>query len=277
MKTASKNLDFEHAAYIRDRLIAFSTLRQGSERENLEGLNDADVIAILEKAETFCVHILFVRSGCHLGSQSYFPKSPGIWSINAVLSSFLMQFYEAHEPPPLILLSHSPSDQSLIQEALSLKAHHKIALEVPEKGKKRTCVHMALHDGEQSLKQKQAENATTESSFIAFKELFELPNIPKRVEVYDNSHTQGSAMYGAMIVSGLRGLVPKLYRRFTKKEENIIPFQVLYKMNPRGKTRNLLMNCPYGPILSSLMVALDIRALPKMFSLNWESEIASLW
>ncbi len=223
MQKASKNLNFEEAAHIRDRLAAFATLRQGSERANLEGLNDADLVAILEKAETFCVQVVFIRSGFTLGGQAYFPKSQATWSISEVLSSFLMQFYGAHDPPPLILLSHVPSDQSLIEEALTFKAGHKIVLEVPERGKKRTCVQIALRDGEQSLEQKLTERVSSESDFVAFKELFGLPRIPRRIEVYDNSHTQGTDMYGVMIVSGPRGLAPKLYRRFSKKDETIVP------------------------------------------------------
>jgi excinuclease ABC subunit C len=167
--------------------------------------------------------MMFVRSGCNLGGQAYFPKSQAAWSMSEVLSSFLMQFYGAHEPPPLILLSHAPSDQSLIEEALTLKAGRKILLEVPEKGKKRACIQMALRDGEQNLEQKLVERVSSESNYAAFKELFGLPQVPKRIEVYDNSHTQGTDIYGVMIVSGPRGFAPKLYRRFSKKDEAIAP------------------------------------------------------
>jgi excinuclease ABC subunit C len=223
MQKASQDLDFEKAAQIRDRLSAFATLRQGTEKTQFEALKDADLIAILERENAFCVHIVFIRSGCNLGGQTFFPKSQDVWSTSHSLSSFLMQFYDTHSPPPLLLISHALSDQNILEEALTLKVGHKIQVEVPKKGVKRACLQIALRNGEENLQQKQQETSSYEKGFAALKEALQLSFIPKRIEIYDNSHTQGADTYGAMVVSTPQGLVPKLYRRFAKKDLTLAP------------------------------------------------------
>jgi excinuclease ABC subunit C len=134
-----------------------------------------------------------------------------------VLTAFIAQFYDDKPVPPLLLLSDAPDEVLLLSEALSLKAEKKITLLVPQRGEKHDVVKHAQTNAREALERKLAETAGQGKLLAATAELFGLPEIPKRIETYDNSHIGGTSAYGVMVVAGPEGPVKSAYRKFAIK------------------------------------------------------------
>ena len=215
MEEAAEKLEFERAAAIRDRIRGLTHV-QGRDRINMEGMGDADVVALHQMAGQSCVQVFFFRGGRNNGNRPFF-LSKGDQGPEEVMGAFLGQLYDDLPPPPLVLLSHTPPEQDLIAEALSIKAGRKVELHRPQRGDKRAAVEHAETNAREALERKMAEGTAQEALLQGVARVFELPATPERIEVYDNSHIQGTNAYGVMVAGGPTGFLKQAYRKFSIK------------------------------------------------------------
>src|SRR5215813_6339721 len=213
MQAAAETLDFEAAALIRDRIRALS-LVQGHQEIHVPGIVDADVIAAHQAGGQTCVQVFFFRGGQNWGNRAYFPSHDRQLPATEVLTSFIGQFYDNRAKPSLILLSHQLVEQELVEEALSLHGN-RVTLAVPRRGDKRRLVGRILATAREALGRRLAESASQRQLLDGVAAAFGLEGPLNRIEVYDNSHIQGTNAVGAMIVAGPDGLVKNAYRKFT--------------------------------------------------------------
>ena len=213
MQTAAEILDFEAAALTRDRIRALS-LVQGHQEIHVPGIVDADVIAAHQAGGQTCVQVFFFRGGQNWGNRAYFPSHDRQLSVEEVLTSFIGQFYDNRSKPSFILLSHQLVEQDLVEEALSLHGN-RVTLAVPQRGDKRRLVARILATAREALGRRLAESASQRQLLDGVAAAFGLEGPLNRIEVYDNSHIQGTNAVGAMIVAGPDGLVKNAYRKFT--------------------------------------------------------------
>ncbi|QOZ72227.1 excinuclease ABC subunit UvrC [Bradyrhizobium arachidis] len=222
MEKASGELEFERAALYRDRLAALSAI-QSQQGINPRTVEEADVFAIHQEGGFSCVEVFFFRTGQNWGNRAYFPRAEKTFTPEEVLGSFLAQFYDDKPPPKNILLSHEIEESELLANALSIKAGHKIEVTAPKRGEKKELVAHALTNAREALGRKLADTATQSRLLDAMATALSLPHAPKRIEVYDNSHIQGTNAVGAMIVAGPDGFVKNQYRKFNIKSEGLTP------------------------------------------------------
>ncbi|MCA1549613.1 excinuclease ABC subunit UvrC [Bradyrhizobium sp. BRP19] len=222
MEKASNELEFERAALYRDRLAALSAI-QSQQGINPRTVEEADVFAIHQEGGFSCVEVFFFRTGQNWGNRAYFPRAEKSFTPEEVLGSFLAQFYDDKPPPRNILLSHDIEESELLANALSIKAGHKVEVTAPKRGEKKELVTHALTNAREALGRKLADTATQSRLLEAMAATLSLPHVPKRIEVYDNSHIQGTNAVGAMIVAGPDGFVKNQYRKFNIKSEGITP------------------------------------------------------
>jgi excinuclease ABC subunit C len=218
METASAAMDFERAALYRDRLRALTYI-QGTQAINADGVGDADIWALAAKAGVTCVQTFFIRGGQNWGHRAFFPAHTTDVPEDEVLSSLLMQFYEEVPPPKTILLDRLLPEAELLEEALGGKT----TLTMPQRGDRVRLVKQATRNAEEALDRRAAESTTQGKLLRDVSELFELEASPKRIEVYDNSHIQGTSAVGAMIVAGPEGFIKGQYRKFNIKNPDTIP------------------------------------------------------
>lgn len=222
MEKAANELEFERAALYRDRLAALSAI-QSQQGINPRTVEEADVFAIHQEGGFSCVEVFFFRTGQNWGNRAYFPRAEKSFTPEEVLGSFLAQFYDDKPPPKSILLSHEIEESELLANALSIKAGHKVEVNAPKRGEKKELVAHALTNAREALGRKLADTATQSRLLEAMATTLNLPHPPKRIEVYDNSHIQGTNAVGAMIVAGPDGFVKNQYRKFNIKSEGITP------------------------------------------------------
>jgi excinuclease ABC subunit C len=216
MQAAAENMDFELAALLRDRLKAL-TFVQGSQAINAEGVGDADVFALACKDGTMGIQAFFIRGGQNWGHRSFFPQHTNEVPEDEVLASFLTQFYEEVPPPKTILLDRDLNEGVLLGEALGERAGYKVALSVPQRGDRRRLMEQAKRNAIEALERRLAESTTQARLLREVADLFDLPEPPDRIEVYDNSHIQGTNALGAMVVAGPEGFRKGQYRKFNIK------------------------------------------------------------
>jgi excinuclease ABC subunit C len=222
MEKASAELAFETAALYRDRLAALSAI-QSQQGINPRTVQEADVFAIHQEGGYYCVEVFFFRTGQNWGNRAYFPRADKSFTPEEVLASFLAQFYDDKPPPKLILLSHGIEERELLANALSIKAGFKVEVSAPRRGEKKELVAHALTNAREALGRKLADTATQGRLLQGLVTTLELPHLPKRIEVYDNSHIQGTNAVGAMIVAGPDGFIKNQYRKFNIKSEGLTP------------------------------------------------------
>jgi excinuclease ABC subunit C len=219
MQNASRNKEYEIAAQFRDRISALADINQ-SDAINPQFLEDSDVFAVNKINDKACVQVFFFRSWRNLGNKSYFPSNTQDFSENEILDTFIPQFYQNKPIPKLILVSHEIKSNSLLSDAFSKKEKNKITISKPSKGERRKIILHALDNAKHALKRHQINLLSNERNLLDLKETLNLEKIPKRIEVFDNSHIQGSFAVGAMIVANEEGLVKSEYRKFNIKESN---------------------------------------------------------
>ncbi|MFZ3359241.1 MAG: excinuclease ABC subunit UvrC [Xanthobacteraceae bacterium] len=222
MEKASGALDFERAATYRDRLSALSAI-QSHQGINPRGVEEADVFAVHQQGGFSCVEVFFFRTGQNWGNRAYFPKADRSLAPGEVLSAFLAQFYDDKPAPRLVLISHAIADRALLAQALSTKSGHKIEVSHPQRGEKKDLIEHALANAREALGRKLAETTSQEKLLRQLAETFVLPRAPRRIEVYDNSHIQGSNAVGAMIVAGPEGFRKGQYRKFNIRSADLTP------------------------------------------------------
>ena len=240
-------LDFERAAIYRDRLAALSAI-QSQQGVNPRGVEEADVFAVHQQGGFSCVEVFFFRTGQNWGNRAYFPKADRSLGPEEVLSAFLGQFYDDKPPPRLVLISHEIEDRALLAEALATKSGHKVEVSVPQRGEKKDLVEHALANAREALGRKLAETSSQQKLLNALAETFGLPRPPRRIEVYDNSHIQGTNAVGAMIVAGLEGFQKSQYRKFNIRSTSLTPgddFAMMREVLSR-RFKRLLAEAPRG-------------------------------
>jgi len=216
MAKAAQDLDFETAAILRDRLRA-ATFIQGSQAINASGVGDADVFALSAKGGQMGVQAFFIRGGQNWGHRAIFPKNTGDVEEAEVLADVLLQFYEEVPPPRTILVDRELPEQDLIAEALAEKAGHVVAISIPQRGDRRKLMQQATRNAVEALERRLAESGTKAKILRELAEFLELDEVPQRIEVYDNSHIQGSKAVGAMVVASPEGFEKGQYRKFNIK------------------------------------------------------------
>ncbi|MFM2237485.1 MAG: excinuclease subunit UvrC [Pseudomonadota bacterium] len=222
METAAEALDFERAAMVRDRLRAL-TFIQGSQAINAEGVGDADIFALAHRNGVMGIQAFFIRGGQNWGHRSFFPAHVAEMSEDEVLTSFLAQFYEDVPPAKSIFVDRQLTEADLLAQALSERAERKIEISMPQRGDRVRLVKQATRNAEEALDRRLAESTTQGKLLQEVADLFELPEPPRRIEVYDNSHIQGTNALGAMIVAGPEGFIKGQYRKFNIKNPDTAP------------------------------------------------------
>jgi excinuclease ABC subunit C len=249
MEKASVALDFERAAIYRDRLAALSAI-QSHQGVNPRGVEEADVFALHQQGGFFCVEVFFFRTGQNWGNRAYFPKADRSLGAGEVLSAFLSQFYDDKPPPRLILISNDIEDRALLAEALCTKSGRSIEVSVPQRGEKKDLIEHALANAREALGRKLAETSSQEKLLRQLAETFGLGRVPRRIEVYDNSHIQGSNAVGAMIVAGPDGFRKSQYRKFNMRSANLTPgddFAMMREVLHR-RFKRLIAEAPRGDV-----------------------------
>jgi len=204
MQAAAEQLDFEQAAVLRDRLKAL-TFIQGSQAINAEGVGDADVFALACKSGLMAIEAFFIRGGQNWGHRSFFPAHTQDVPEVEVLSQFLMQFYEEVPPAKNVLVDRELPEADLLAEAMAERAGFKVALSVPQRGARRRLMEQAARNAIEALDRRLAESTTQAKLLAEIADVFELSEPPDRIEIYDNSHIQGTNALGAMVVAGPEG------------------------------------------------------------------------
>lgn len=222
MTQAAEAMDYEQAAVIRDRLKSL-TFIQGSQSVHADGLGDADVFALAAKGGQLCIAGFFIRGGQNWGHRSFFPAHVSGVPEDEVMASFLMQFYEGVPPPKTILVDREPAECDLLAEALGEVAERKIEISVPQRGNRRRLLEQAVRNAGEELDRRLAESSSQAKLGRELAELFDLENPPQRIEIYDNSHIQGTNALGAMVVAGPEGWIKGAYRKFNIKRAETMP------------------------------------------------------
>jgi excinuclease ABC subunit C len=222
MEKASVELEFETAALYRDRLAALSAI-QSQQGINPRTVEEADLFAIHQEGGYSCVEVFFFRTGQNWGNRAYFPRAEKSFTPEEVLASFLAQFYDDKPPPKLVLLSHEIEECELLADALSVKAGSRVEVSVPKRGEKKELIAHALTNAREALGRKLADTATQGRLLQGLVTTLGLSHPPKRIEVYDNSHIQGSNAVGAMVVAGPEGFAKNQYRKFNIRSADLTP------------------------------------------------------
>ncbi len=222
MNEAAEDLDFERAAVYRDRLAALSHV-QSHQGINPAGIEEADVFAIHHEGGISCIQVFFFRTGQNWGNRAYFPKADPSLPGSEILNAFLAQFYDDKPVPKQILLSETVEEQELLAAALGEKARHKVTISVPQRGEKKDITDHVLANAREAHGRKLAETSSQARLLKGFAETFNLPYVPRRIEIYDNSHIMGTNAVGGMVVAGPEGFVKNQYRKFNIKSTDITP------------------------------------------------------
>ena len=217
MTAAAEAMDFELAAVLRDRLKAL-TFIQGSQAINAEGLGDVDIFALACRDGVIGIQAFFIRGGQNWGHRSFFPQHTADVPEDEVFVQFLMQFYEEVPPARCIFIDRELEDTTVLADALSEIAGRRVELSVPQRGDRRRLMEQAKRNAVEALDRRLAESTTQAKLLREVAELFELPEPPNRIEVYDNSHIQGTSALGAMIVAGPEGFRKGQYRKWNMRQ-----------------------------------------------------------
>ena len=222
MTAASEAMEFERAAALRDRIRALTQVQAG-QGINPAGVTEADVIALHMEGGQACVQVFFIRANQNWGNHDYYPRTGSGAGPAEVLEGFIGQFYENKDPPRMLLLSDGIEEQELMEDALSERTGRRVQILVPQRGEKKDLVAGALRNARESLARKMSETATQARLLEGLAEAFGLETPPARIEVYDNSHIQGSHAVGAMIAAGPEGFLKSQYRKFNIRGDDLTP------------------------------------------------------
>ncbi len=220
MEKSSEKMDYEKAAILRDRIKALTQI-QSSQNISSTNLDNADVISVVQEAGKTCVQVFFYRSKQNWGNQSYFPYHDKFYTAEDVLTSFIVQFYENKTVPVEILINIKIKDLKLVKAALEKKEKKFVSIKVPKKGNGFKLSKMAEKNAKEALTRKIFESETNNKLLNEVAEKFKLDIVPKTIEVYDNSHIQGSNSVGALITFGPEGFIKKQYRKFNIKNKKL--------------------------------------------------------
>ena len=281
MTNASNSLEFERAASLRDRIRALTNV-QSSQGINPKTVNEADVVALHMNGDQACVQVFFIRANQNWGNRAFYPRNTSGADADEVMESFIAQFYDNKTPPKLVLISSVVANIDLLTDVLSSKRGSKVEIIEPKRGERAELIINALRNARESLARKMSESATQEKLLKGVAEVFKLKGMPRRVEVYDNSHIQGAFAVGAMIASGPEGYIKSGYRKFNIRYENTVAgddfgmmkevlerrFKALIKEDPNRKSENwpdlLLIDGGAGQVsaVSEILSKLGVKDVP---------------
>ncbi len=213
MEKASEDLDFEKAVILRDRIKALNII-QSSQRINEANLVEADVIAGYKESGKTCIQVFFYRSKQNWGNQAFFPKHDPDEKLSNILNSFVSQFYENKSVPSQIIISEDIKEKNLIEKTLTKKERKQINISIAKKGSKLKVINQAIKNAKDSLNRKLYESQNNKEIFDSVSKKFNLETSISLIEVYDNSHIQGTNSVGALIAFGDEGFIKKRYRKF---------------------------------------------------------------
>jgi excinuclease ABC subunit C len=220
MERASKELDYEKAAVARDRIKALTQI-QTSQKINQTNLNEADVISIYKETGKTCVQVFFFRSKQNWGNQAFYPKHDTDDTVEDILSSFITQFYENKTVPSLIITNYEANDKKLLGKTFSKKEGKEILVKKAKSKNELSVSNLAEKNAKQALKQKLIQSDTNNNLIEKLASKFDLNSNIDLIEVYDNSHIQGTDSIGALICFSNEGFVKKRYRKFNIKNEKV--------------------------------------------------------
>ena len=216
MEKASEELDFEKAVILRDRIKSLNII-QSSQRINEANLIEADIIAGYKESGKTCIQVFFYRSKQNWGNQAFFPKHDPEDNLSDIINSFVSQFYENKSVPSSIILSDEIKEKILIEKTLTQKEGKSINISIAKKGSKLKVINQAIKNAKDSLNRKLYESQNNKELFESVIKKFDLESNINLVEVYDNSHIQGTNSVGALITYGDEGFIKKRYRKFNIK------------------------------------------------------------
>ncbi len=215
MEDASADEQYEQAGRYRDRIRALTSIQ--TKHDINSDVGDADVIALAGDNGASCIQVFFYRSGRNLGNRAYFPRHSKDDAPQEVLSAFIAQFYQTKAVPPQIIIDRDIEDKALFEEAFSEKSPRRVHVIVPRRGKLKRTLDFVAQNAEQAFKRHLAQSATKLMLRQGVADLFGLDDMPKRIEIYDNSHISGTDMVGVMVVEGEEGFLKNAYRKFNIK------------------------------------------------------------
>ncbi|MDA9230505.1 excinuclease ABC subunit UvrC [Alphaproteobacteria bacterium] len=222
MQSASDAMDFEGAASARDRIRALTYVQQESGINHMD-IGEADVIAIAHEGGQSCVQVFFFRAGQNLGNRAYFPRHDKDQSTEEILEAFIGQFYDNRPVPQQIMVSHKLEARALLEQAMSLRMEQSVKISQPQRGSKVSLVKHATQNAREALARNVAEGASQRRLLRGVGEAFDLDSAPQRIEVFDNSHLQGTNQLGGMVVAGPDGFLKNQYRKFSIRDETTTP------------------------------------------------------
>ncbi len=217
MHIASEKQHYEQAAKYRDRIKALTAI-QSSQIINLQSTKNADVIAIVNDSGLTCISVFFIRNGQNFGNRTYFPRADEDESLPDILGRFMIEFYTRNPVVPDILVNITPTDHDMLAQALTVQQGKKCTISKPSRGDKHAVIDMAQKNAVSSLDRYKAQKTSDTKGLERVRNIFNLDDIPKRIEVYDNSHHSGDHMLGAMIVGTPDGFQKSQYRKFNLKD-----------------------------------------------------------
>ena len=223
MQDASKDLNFEKAAEYRDRLNSLAHITGSTTGATSDTFLEGDVIGIYSGGGQSCVQVFFFRAGQNWGNSSYFPRHSKEDNPEDILDAFLAQFYMNKPIPKQVFVSEEIPNHVLLETALSERSGRTISIATPKRGEKKKLIDMAVKNAEEALARKLAETASQTKLLAQLATSFDLDAPPERIEVYDNSHIQGTNAIGAFIVAGPEGMEKKEYRTFNIKDDDTEP------------------------------------------------------
>ena len=223
MSEASCAQNYEKAAEYRDRIHAITQVTGKDNGINPRTFSEADIFAIHTDSNQSCVQVFFFRAGQNWGNKSYFPRHTLDDESEEVLDAFIAQFYMNKPIPKNIYVNKELPNKFLLQSGLGERAGSKVSIHLPQRGEKKLMVDKALNNAQQALARKVSESASQKALLLELRNTLKLGRFPERIEVYDNSHIQGTNAIGAFIVSGQSGFDKKEYRTFNIKDEKMSP------------------------------------------------------
>lgn len=213
MESASEEMDFELAAEYRDRIRALTSI-QSHQDINIVGLKDIDVVAYYQREGKMCIQIFFFRGGQNFGNRAYFPKHEADDLPEDILADFMAQFYDGKPVPPEIMTMCCPSEKDLLEQAFTQKEGRKIVISTPIRGQRKRLLDFVAKNAKEALERHLLERKGENELLTGVARLFNLEELPQRIEVYDNSHISGTNMVGGMVVAGPEGFRKNAYRKF---------------------------------------------------------------
>ena len=232
MESASEELDFEKAAIMRDKIKSLNII-QSSLTVSDANLIEADVIAGFKESGKTCIQVFFYRSKQNWGNQAYFPKHDPDDKLSEIINSFISQFYENKTVPKQIIISEDIKEKKLIEKTLSKKENKQIHITTAKQGSKLKIVNLAIKNAKNTLNRKIYESQNNKELLDSISKKFKIDNSINLIEVYDNSHIQGTNSVGALITYGEEGFIKKRYRKFNIKNEK-------FKQDDYGMVKEVL-------------------------------------